>query len=362
MSEPLKIAIVGCGQFAESHVQEIKKIPLADLVALCDLEKLMGEQLAERYEVPQYYDDINELLQTARPDVLHITTPPHSHHGLATMALNAGCHVYVEKPFALNLEQTDEILKLSEKTGKKVTVGHSYYFDPIALEMRSLIEKGILGDLVHIESFYGYNLSGPFGAGIMGNRDHWVHKLPGKLFHNNIDHLINKIVEHIPDPEPQIMATGFNARPELFGDIRDEMFDELRVMINGKKMTSYATFSSHTQPVGHFARLYGSKNSIHVDYNARTIILEERQKYPSALGRLIPPFKLGFQYLRAGRKNINCFLKNNFHFFAGMSMLMTLFYESIINDMPCPIPYENIRRVAAFNQKIFEQINQGKAK
>lgn len=74
----LKVAIVGCGQIAESHVQELRKVGCAQVVAVCDIEGLMAEQLAERYDIPKYFDDFNRLLSETKPDVIHITTP-HNH-------------------------------------------------------------------------------------------------------------------------------------------------------------------------------------------------------------------------------------------------------------------------------------------
>lgn len=355
----LKIAIVGCGQIAEGHIEEIRKIDGTEVVAVCDIEELMAEQLAERYGVPKYYDDFQKLLSETNPAVIHITTPPQSHLSLSKIALAAGCHVYVEKPFTVTVEETDELLLLAEKAVKKLTVGHIYYFDPPAVAMRELISKGVLGEVVHVESFYGYNLAGSFGSAILGNINHWVHKLPGKLFQNNIDHLLNKITEFIPDDSPEIIARGYKQRYESFRDIRDDMFDELRVMINGKGITSYATFSSHVRPAGHFARIYGTKGIAHVDYVSRTITVDSGPKMPSAIGRLILPFATGFQFLREGRKNIISFAKSEFYFFAGMNKLIRLFYDSILKDKPLPISYRDIRRVTAFMHEIFRQASQG---
>ena len=56
-----------------------------------------------------------------------------------------------------------------------------------------LVAEGVVGDPVHVESWFGYNLSGPFGAAMLADASHWVHALPGRLFHNNIDHMLNKV-------------------------------------------------------------------------------------------------------------------------------------------------------------------------
>src|SRR5947209_14741225 len=73
---PLRVAIVGCGKIADGHVETIRHIAGARVVAVCDLEPLMAEQLAVRYGVPGFYGDFTQLLERERPDVVHITTPP----------------------------------------------------------------------------------------------------------------------------------------------------------------------------------------------------------------------------------------------------------------------------------------------
>ena len=67
---------------------------------------------------------------------------------------------------------------------------------------------------------------------------HWVHKLPGKLFHNMIDHVVSKICEFLPDERPLVVARATTLRPERFGDERDELQDELRVILAGGRVTA----------------------------------------------------------------------------------------------------------------------------
>jgi predicted dehydrogenase len=356
----LKVAVVGCGKIADGHVGEILKMANATLVGLCDLEILMAEQLAKRHKVERYYDDLDEMLEKESPDVVHITTPPQVHLPLAVKLMDAGCHVYVEKPIALNYNDAEQIVRHAEKTGKKLTVGHSFAFDPPALVMRELVREGVLGDPVHVESYFGYNLAGPFGAAILGDNTHWVHSLPGKLFHNNIDHMLNKITEFVDDEKPEINAYGSKRREESYGDVRDELMDELRVYIEGKKTTAYGTFTSHVKPVSHYARIYGTKNILHVDYNIRTVTLEHGATLPSAIGRLLPAFGSGWGYHKEGWKNVFRFARSRFHFFAGMNRLISDFYASIIEGKPLPISPRDMLRIAAFMEEIFSQLNQQK--
>jgi predicted dehydrogenase len=358
----LKVAIVGCGKIADGHVEEIQKLTgRARVVAVCDRELLLAEQLAARYKIPRHYDSFDALLERERPDAVHVTTPPHSHLALATTALAAGCHVYVEKPFALTAAEARELIARAEAARKKVTVGYISFFDPPALAMRELVAQGVLGDPVHVESFYGYTLAGAFGQALLADGSHWVHRLPGKLFHNIMDHVFNKIMEFVPDETPRVQAHGFSLRRERFGDARDHMQDELRVLLSGQRVTAYATFSSHIRPSGQFVRVYGTKNTLHVDYNMRTVTVEQSATLPSAIGRLVPAFTQAGEYLKQGARNVMRFAKSDFHFFAGLATLLERFYDSIERDTPPPYPYRDIVRVSAVLDEVWRQVPQGGA-
>jgi predicted dehydrogenase len=370
----LKIAIVGCGKIADGHIEEIQKMPAAaTVVAVADLELLMAEQIAVRYGVARPYDDLDALLRAEKPDVVHITTPPGSHLPLAMKAMDAGAHVYVEKPLTLRYADAKTLIDHALRAKKKLTIGYSYLFDPPALAMRDLIARGVLGAPVHVESFYGYNLAGPFGSAILGDGAHWVHRLPGKLFHNNIDHILYKLPEFLPDDRPDaafaadplgglaVTAQAYLRRARRFGDARDEMLDELRFTITGGPASVYGTFSSHIKPTGHFARVYGTKNTLHVDYANRCVTLDAQTTLPSAIGRLVPAFDQGLQYLREGGKNLLRFAQSDFHYFSGLHRLIGMFYESIVNDGPPPIPYRDILRISALIDEIFRRAPQGRS-
>jgi hypothetical protein len=153
----------------------------------------------------------------------------------------------------------------------------------------------------------------------------------------------------------EIIARAFRRR-HLTGDATDAVLDELRVMIFCGGVSAYITFSSHARPVGHFMRVYGTKNTAHLDFASRNMLVEERQTVPSALGRLLPPFKSSWQSLRSATHNVREFAGSRFQFFAGMNHLLSLFYESILHDTQVPIPYQEILRVSQIMDEISAQV------
>jgi predicted dehydrogenase len=351
----LSVALVGCGKVADDHISEIRKLKNARVVAVCDLEILMAEQVATRYQLAHYYSDFDRMLEAEKPDVVHITTPPQSHLNLAKKSIDAGCHVYVEKPLARNYAEAQELVDYAVQAKKKLTIGYTYYFEPVAQAARNLVQNGSLGDLVHLESFFGYDLSGPFGLPVISDRRHWLHRLPGKLAQNVIDHLLNKVIEFMPAGKITVQAQAYQRSPSL-NDL--SLPDELRSMLFSQGVSAYATLSAHARPVQHFLTLYGTKNTAHMDLVGQTLTFASKPALPGAIGRLSPAFAQGWQYFRHGGKNLMRFAKSEFQYFAGLNFLLFSFYESIIHDSAVPIPYEVILRVSAVMDEIFAQVRE----
>lgn len=360
MVSTLRAAIVGCGKIADDHAETLGYMDDVEVVACSDLTLLMAEQLATRYGIAGVYDDFATLLHEERPHVVHITTPPQSHLELATAAMNAGAHVWVEKPLAVNSAETAELVGCARSTGRKLTVGHSYWLDTPALDLRKLVDAGRIGDIVHVESWYGYSLDGGYGKAILSSPDNWVHQLPGKLFQNNVDHLFNKILEFLPSEDLTVQATAFRSHSRHYGDRRDEMMDELRVYLaDPTGPTAYATFSSSAEPRGHWVKVYGTKGTAMADFNLRTVELASSIPLPTNLGRLIPSVTRIGAAAKQAAINTGRFATAEFHYFAGFRRLLDGFYDAIRTDGPDPIPLEDIERMTRLQDRIWAQLSNG---
>jgi predicted dehydrogenase len=352
----LKVAIVGCGKIADSHAAQIKRIKGCEIVGVCDREPLMARQLYERFPIKRYYSDLTELLNGARPDVVHITTPGQSHFDIAKQCLESGCHVYVEKPFTLNEEEAKTLIALATDLGLKLTVGHDDQFRHAARRMRALVQSGFLGGgPVHMESYFCYELGGAYAAALLSDKQHWVRRLPGQLLHNIISHGIARISEFITTTSPQVIAHGFTS-PFLRSMGETEIVDELRVIISeDERTTAYFTFSSSMRPSLHQFRLYGSKNGIIIDQDQETLIKLRGSRLTSYLDQFVSPISMGRQYIGNAATNMKTFLARDFHPKAGMKYLIETFYRSIVEDTPLPIPYREILLTARIMDSIFVQ-------
>src|SRR5262249_25205634 len=255
----LKVAIIGCGKIADAHVSQIQRLECCEIVGVCDREPLMAKQLYERFPVKRYFKDVADLLNEAHQDVVHLTTPPESHFKIAQLCFEYHCHVYVEKPFTVDAKQAERLVDLAQRNRLKLTVGHNYQFTHAARRMRRLVESGYLGGPpVHIESYYTYDLADPgYARALLGDKNHWVRRLPGQLLHNVVSHGIARIAEFLTSNDPQIIAYGF-VSPVLKSIGESDIIDELRVIVAEQgRTTAYFTFSSQMRPALHELRVFG---------------------------------------------------------------------------------------------------------
>ncbi len=360
----LKVAIVGCGKIAYAHASQIQRMKGCEIVGVSNREPLKAKQLCERFQVKRYFTDLGELVDEARPDIIHITTPPESHFEIARFCLERGCHVYVEKPFTLYAKQAQLLIDVANRKGLKLTVGHNEQFSPVARRMRALVRSGYLGGPpLHMESYYSYDLGDQiYARALLADKNHWVRRLPGKLLQNVISHGIARIAEFLTSDAPRVIACGF-VSSFLQHINENEITDELRVIVNDEeRRTAYFTFSSQMRPSIHQLRIYGPMNGIVLDQDHEMLIKLRGQKFKSYVDIFIPPVLLMKQQFGNMVTNLRLFLGGDLHKYSGMRYLFESFYRSIRKDSPVPIPYREILLTARIMDAIFEQLSASRSK
>jgi len=354
----LKVAIVGCGKIADSHASQIQRISGCEIVGVVDREPLMAKQLFERFPVRNYYGDLGQLIEQARPDVIHITTPPQSHYDVATFCLKRGVHVYIEKPFTLYAHEAESLIALAEREGLKVTAGHDDQFTHAARRMRDLVTNGYLGGApVHMESYYCYDLTqSGYARALLGDKQHWVRSLPGKLLQNIISHGVARIAEFVSSDTPKVIAHGF-VSPLLKSANERDIIDELRVIVDdNERATAYFTFSSQMRPSLHQFRIYGPRNGLILDHDQDLLVKLRGARFKSYGEKFLPQLELASQLVGNFMTNMRTFLARDFHMKSGMKYLIESFYRSIAEGTPVPIPYREILLTARIMDSIFEQL------
>jgi predicted dehydrogenase len=250
-----------------------------------------------------------------------------------------------------------ELIALAAARNLKLTAGHDDQFTPVARRLRAEIQGGYLGgDVVHMESYYGYEMGGQYVRALLGDRNHWVRKLPGQLLQNVISHGIARVAEHLHGDQVSVHAQG-TVSPFLQKLGERELIDELRVILtDARGTTAYFTFSSQMRPCLHQFRVYGPKNGLQLDEDDQTLLRLAGKRFPSHAARFIPPWVMARQCLGNWTGNFRLFLRREFHMKAGMKHLIESFYHAVNGEAPLPIPYREILLTARIMDQIFSQL------
>jgi predicted dehydrogenase len=142
------IAVVGCGHWGKNLVRNFSD--LGSLFAVCDPNTKVAQQHADQYSVKNF--SFSEILHDPSIEGVVLAVPAPLHASMGIEVMNAGKHVYVEKPLAMNNYEAKNMIASAEKNGVQLMVGHLLQYHPVFIALRTLVESGEMGTLQYIYS------------------------------------------------------------------------------------------------------------------------------------------------------------------------------------------------------------------
>jgi UDP-N-acetylglucosamine 3-dehydrogenase len=144
--------VIGLGWFGEHHVDTLKELPLAEVAAVCTRRDKRLKEIQDRYEIPRAYRDYHELLADDDIDMVTVVTHVKDHLKPTIAALEAGKHVFLEKPMADNTAECDRIVAAAKKARGLFMIGHICRFDTAYALAKEEIESGKLGKILSMHA------------------------------------------------------------------------------------------------------------------------------------------------------------------------------------------------------------------
>jgi UDP-N-acetyl-2-amino-2-deoxyglucuronate dehydrogenase len=144
----LRFAIVGCGKIAQRHAEQINL--KAELIAVCDLDKVRADALAKKYQATAYYS-VDDLFTNSSFDVAVICTPNGLHAEYSVYALQKGMHVICEKPMAIKTEDCRSMVDTAQKCKRELFIVKQNRYNPPIVELKKAIEEGRLGRIFSVQ-------------------------------------------------------------------------------------------------------------------------------------------------------------------------------------------------------------------
>lgn len=350
----MRIGIVGCGLNSDYHINFAKAYPDAKIVGVVDKDKSKAQACCEKYNIKESFYSIKELVEHSRPEVIHILTPPQTHFPLVKEAIEFKCHVIVEKPLALNLDEAKTLFALADQNGVNLCTMHNHFFDPCMAKAHDLVQKGHAGKIINIESYYGLNTQIPaFREYPAPNVLPWIYNLPGGVYHDFMAHPLYVMLEYTGKPiEIKVMKQNHGILPQ-------NMPDELRILINGEKALGTLTFSFAAQPHLHFVKIYGTKMMIEVDFNTMTTVAHPLSSLPKAAQKATYNLSESWQLFKSTVSNVIDFARGKLKPYQGMKILIHRFYDSLKNNDEIPVTKQQALFVIETMDEIWKQLKPG---
>jgi predicted dehydrogenase len=149
---PIRFAIVGLGYWGPNLVRNLHELPGAEAVVVCDLEPQALESIARRYPAIETTTCYADVLADDRIDAVVIATPVSTHFPLADAALDAGKHVFIEKPLAASSAEAEALIAKADEANLVLMPGHTFLYSPAVMMIRDLIASGELGEIYFIST------------------------------------------------------------------------------------------------------------------------------------------------------------------------------------------------------------------
>jgi predicted dehydrogenase len=154
-----RVALLGCRARGTSQAAAITRHPRTELVAVCDLLPERLNEVGDRFGVKARYSDFQQMIREQQPDIVNIPTATKFHAPLAEAVLGMGCHVDVEKPITLTLEELDRVIAVQRASGKQLVPHHQSATGPVEDKLRRLVKEGFIGEIqavrVRDKGYYG---------------------------------------------------------------------------------------------------------------------------------------------------------------------------------------------------------------
>lgn len=151
-SQKIRVAQVGFGYWGPNLARNIHQIPNAELTFVVDRDESVLQTVRELYPTTQTVSELAPVLANPEVDAVIIATPARTHFSLAKMALEAGKHVFVEKPLAMELTEARSLVSLATQRQRVLMVGHVFEYNPAVRYIKSAIERGDLGEIYYLYS------------------------------------------------------------------------------------------------------------------------------------------------------------------------------------------------------------------
>lgn len=261
MSDKFRVGIIGCGMISKRlHVPDYMEVNNAEIVAFCDSVPGKADELAAEFAPnAAVYRDYKKMLREQKLDAVTIALPNFLHAPVSIDALNAKCHVLVEKPMAASSAECQKMIDASKKNKRLLMVNQSQRLFPVHRKAKEVLDSGIIGDILHITAMFGH--AGPEHWSPSGK---WFFDKTKARFGAMADLGVHKadLVRYLSGKEVDEVS-AFYTREEKKGTVEDNFVSALK-FTDGTVGTLCASWTVKGMEAN-YTIFHGTKGSLRVN-------------------------------------------------------------------------------------------------
>lgn len=334
---PLRVAFIGTGQMARQHLAALRraKLPIA-VTGVFDRAAGRGAEFAAEAGA-QACASMDALFADARPDVVHVCTPPAAHVEAALAALEAGAHVYVEKPFALRRSDAVRLLETADERRRLICAGHQLLRDH-AFE-RLMTRADTLGDVVQIDSHFAFRPVGPPSVrrGPRALAGQAIDILPHPLYT-----LVHAMQRFAPDSADVEIAWA-DAGPA-----------DLQAVLRAGSIVGRLSVSLRARPIASTLTVTGTRGSLTCDF-VRSMVLGAENSGTQALEKILNPMVEGTQTITRTAASVARRLRAGGGY-PGLTELIADFYRAVLDGGRPPLTSAHLLRVTELFEHLVSRV------
>jgi len=341
----LKVVVVGAGFVAQRrHIPAFLRLKkYVSLSAVCDLNHGLAKEVVKKFGIPNAYSNMSEMLSKEHPDIVDVCTPPSVHAPVAVEAMEAGCHVLLEKPMASSLADCDKMIEAAKKNNVKLSVVHNQRFYPPFLKAEELVKNGAIGELTGMKI-----TSLTPREEYLVHEKHWIHKLPGGIIGETGPHVIYMSLAFIKNVKyVEVIARKVTNYPWV-------LYDDYRIELEGENITSSIIVSHTNNYTASKVELFGTEYSLEMDLQSMLLIRYKRSNL-KPVSVAASSISTAWQIVKGVTSNALKIMLGRPMF--GHDIMIKKFIESIINDQPVPVTPEEGRETIRVMEIIVKKLN-----
>ncbi len=234
--EKVKVGIIGVGQIGKVHIENYKRIPDVEIVAVADINEAEARRVSQVYGIPHYYTDFRELLKREEIVAVDICLHNNLHMPVTVEALQAGKHVYCEKPMAGSYRDAEYMWQTARETGKMLSIQLATLFSSETKVAKILIDEGKLGRIYfarstgfrrrgrpYVDGYGTYYFVKKEYAGGGALYDTGVYNIANILYltgNPQVERISGKVFQETPMDEKRKEISGYNVEELAVGLVK----------------------------------------------------------------------------------------------------------------------------------------------